>query len=97
MHIDSAEPNLLGNENRDEGGKEHDSPNTTGRGPGAGSEPPVPDPVYHGALPHRPVAREIHNLPIMESFPARAFFEAARCGGHLPDTGFEEATTISVV
>ena len=41
---------------------------------------------------------EIHNLPNMESLvPARAFFEAACCVVHLPDTGFEEATTVSVV
>jgi hypothetical protein len=38
---------------------------------------------------------EIH---MMESIlPARAFSEAARCAVHLPDTGFEEATTVSVV
>ena len=41
---------------------------------------------------------EIHNLPVMESLlPARAFFEAAPCVVHLPDTGFEVATTVSVV
>jgi hypothetical protein len=34
---------------------------------------------------------------IMESIlPARAFFEAARCAVHLPDTRYEEGTTISV-
>ena len=39
---------------------------------------------------------ESHNLPIMVSLPARAFFEAARCVVRLPDTGFEEALTASV-
>ncbi len=39
---------------------------------------------------------EIHNLLIMESLSARAFFEAAQCAVHLPDTGFEEATMVSV-
>ena len=34
----------------------------------------------------------------MESIlPARAFFEAARSVVHLPGTGFEEATTVSVI
>jgi hypothetical protein len=37
-------------------------------------------------------------IHMMESIlPARAFSEAARCVVHLPDTGFEEATTVSVV
>ncbi len=37
-------------------------------------------------------------IHIMESvLPARAFFEAARCVVHLPDTGFEVATTVSVI
>jgi hypothetical protein len=40
---------------------------------------------------------EIHNLPMMESFHRGAFFEAARCAVHLPDTSFEEGTTVSVV
>ena len=35
---------------------------------------------------------------IMESIlPAKAFSEATRCVVHLPETGFEEATTVSVV
>lgn len=39
---------------------------------------------------------EIHIMePIL---PARAFFEAARCAGHLQQhTDFEERTTVSVV
>lgn len=37
-------------------------------------------------------------IHIMESIlPARDFSEAARCVVHLPDAGFEEATTVSVV
>jgi hypothetical protein len=37
-------------------------------------------------------------IHMMESIlPARAFFEAARCVVHLPDTGFGVATTVSVI
>jgi hypothetical protein len=72
----------------------HNSRNTTWSGLGAGGEFPVQDPVHHAALPRRPEARN----PQMESLlPARALFEAARCVICLPDTAFEEATTVSVV
>jgi hypothetical protein len=53
--------------------------------------PPRSTPALYRTVPWP----EIH---IMDSIlPARAFFEAARCAVQLPHTGFEEATTVSVV
>jgi hypothetical protein len=59
MHIDSAEPNLLRSENRDEGDRERDSGNTTQSELGAGSEFPVADQLRHDALPRRPPKERI--------------------------------------